>query len=253
MAITTRGFTVGIFTFFNQLKQKQKERAIAKNLKIIKNPKAIREERASAIEYFKDLRELNISVPSLLYRFDYSLDHGIYDTREKEAAMEGIIYFGKSALPVVQDHLMKTTRIAWPIKIIQKLGDEKTVIEALESCLYLSDFEFDRDKIDKNYDILCYLRDYKLPDAGKKLVGFLKALDERIRFGAAEVLLEQNSTAFLKDLEPFLIDDSAENTRIHQIVLDAFHSRDWPVSSTIPEGAKLAPSFVVSKNKVVRI
>jgi hypothetical protein len=243
---------VGILKFFKQLKQKQKERAISKNLKVIKNPKAIREERVSAIEYFKNLREVDTSVPSLLNRFDYSLDHGIYDTREKEAAMEGVLKFGADAIPFVREHLLGTTRIAWPIKILQKLGEDQIVIDALESCLYFSDFAFDRDKIDKNYDILCYLRDYSLPDKGEKLLTLLEALDERIRFACAEVLLAQASPAGLKALEPFLTDTSSENTRIHQIVIDAFVDKGWSVSLDLPEGSQIAPGIILTKEKKLR-
>jgi hypothetical protein len=240
---------VGIFTFFKQLKQSQKERSVSKNLKIIQNPKAIREERVSAIEYFKNLRDLSISVPALLKRFDYSLDHGIHDTREKESAMEGILSFGKDALPLVKEHLLKSTRIAWPIKVIQKLADDKITVNVLESCLFLSDFEFDRDKIDKNYDILCYLRDFPLEDQGKKLLGFLSTLDERLRFATAEVILSQNSLDLAEKLEPFITDTSAENTRIHQVVMDAFVEKGWPVHLDLPEGTQVSPGVFMKSDR----
>ncbi len=243
---------MGIFTFFKQLKQKQKERSIAKNLKLIQNPKAIREERVAAIEYFKNLPDCAVSVPALLKRFDYSLDHGIYDTREKESAMEGVLSFGKEALPFVQEHLVQSTRIAWPIKLVQKLGDENLTVEILESCLYLKDFEYDRDKIDKNYDILCYLRDYSLKDRGQKLFGFLDTLDERVRFATAEVLIAQNSPDAAKQLEKFISDSSAENTRLHQVVVDAFLERAWPLHLDIPEGTQVAPGIVVGKDQKLR-
>lgn len=247
--VTKRGFAVGIFTFFKQLKQRQKERSVSKNLKIIQNAKAIREERVSAIEYFKNLRDPSVAVPSLLKRFDYSLDHGIHDTREKETAMEGILSFGKTALPYVQEHLTKSTRIAWPIKIIQKLGDDASTIRALESCLYLKDFEFDRDKIDKNYDILCYLRDYKLADHGQKLLGLLDALDERVRFATVEVLISQDSEDLAKSLEKFISDKSSENTRLHQVVIDAFVDKGWKVHLDLPDGTPIAPGIVLSPDK----
>ena len=40
---------------------------------------------------------MDAAVKSLLQRFDYSLEHGIRDTREKETAMKGILRFEKSA------------------------------------------------------------------------------------------------------------------------------------------------------------
>lgn len=243
---------MGIFTFFNQLKQRQKERSVAKNLKAIQNPKAIREERVAAIDYFKNLHELSVSVPALLKRFDYSLEHGIHDTREKESAMEGVLAYGQEALPFVRDHLVQTTRIAWPIKILQKLASEEMTVRALEACLFFTDFEYDRDKIDKNYDILCYLRDYTLPDQGRKLLGLVKALDERVRFATTEVLLAQNSPELAQNLEVFITDTSAENTRLHQVVIDAFLEKGWNLHLDVPEGTQVAQGVVVNGRKLKR-
>lgn len=243
---------MGLFQYFKNLKEKHKQRSIAKHSKTIKNPKAIKEERAGAIEFFKNLKDMNAAVPALLKRFDYSLDHGIYDTREKEAAMEGILVHGKEAIPLIRKHLSDSTRIAWPIKLIQKLGEESMVIEALESCLFLSDFEFDRDKIDKNYDVLCYLRDYQLPDQGKKLVPLLDALDERIRFAVAEVLINQEPPQYLESMEKFLSDTSAENTRIHQIVLSSFLDKKWATHLDMPAGSEIVPGVVLQQDKTLR-
>ncbi len=244
---------MGLFTFFKQLKQKQKERAISKNTKLIQNPKAIREERVSAIEYFKNLGDPKIAVPTLLKRFEYSLDHGINDTREKESTMEGILSFGDKALPFVKEHLIQSTRIAWPIKIFQKLASEDRVASALESCLFLRDFDFDRDKIDKNYDILCYLRDYTLPDKGRSLAPLIEALDERVRFATVEVLLTQGEPELLEKLERFLTDTSAENTRVHQVVVDAFVDKGWVTKTlSLADGTQLAPGVFFTKERRLR-
>lgn len=245
---------MGLFTFFRELKQKRQERAIAKNLKLIQNPKTIREERVGAIEFFNNLQEANLAVPALLKRFDYSLDHSINDTREKESAMEGIARFGAQALPQVREHLRHSMKIAWPIKIVQKLGTEAEVVDALENCLDLHDFDFDRDKIDKNYDILCYLRDYTLPDRGKKLLPLLKALDERVRYATVEVLLKQDlKDDYVMQLEHFLTDLSPENSRIHQIVLDAFLQNSWTIrSSEITAGQNLGQGILVTEKKQLK-
>ena len=238
-----------MLNYLKQLRRKHLERSIAKNQKTVQNPKAIREERVAAIEFFKNLKDVTVAVPALLKRFEYSLDHGINDTREKESAMEGVLAFGDKALVFVKDHLIRSSRIAWPIKIFHKIGTERQVIEALEACLYIKDFDFDRDKIDKNYDILCYLRDYALPDKGEKLSPLLEALDERVRFGAAEVLITQDSPVVAEKLEHFLFDTSAENTRVHQAVVEAFLSKGWTIrTDEIPSGA-LPPGLVLNRDR----
>jgi HEAT repeat protein len=142
--------------------------------------------------------------------------------------MEGIVAYGADALPHVREHLLVSTRIAWPIKLIKALGDEKDVVEILKSALDFSDVAFDQAKVDKNYDILCHLRDYQLPGFAPTLTHFLKDLDERVRFACTEVLLEQTDDPEVPALlEHFIGDESPDNIRMRQMTIQAFLTRKW--------------------------
>ena len=229
------------------------EKAIVKNLKTIKNPKAIREDRVAAIDFFSDLEDPEKSVPALLQRFDYSLEHGINDSREKESAMKGIVGFEKASVPFIIEHIRSSDRVAWPIKALKQLAGEEEVITALESCLDYGDVAFDQSKVDKNYDILCYLRDYKLSDEfSRKLFHFLTVHDERVRFAVVEALLEQQEPGIPEKLEAFLRDDSAENTRIRQAVTIGFVNGKWQVSnpSEFPEGSLIAGARLTKDSRL---
>ena len=218
-----------LFDKFKELKTKKLEREVKSHLKVIKNPKSIREDRVAAIDYFKAFEDPETAVPALLSRFDFSLEHGINDSREKESVMAGIIACKEKSVPFVKDYLRKSTRIAWPIKILGQLISESEMIQTLEGCMDFNEVSFDREKTDKNYDILCYLREYKLPDHGHKFLHFLKDHDERVRFAVVEVLLEQNDEEVYLLLEPFAADDSAENTRMRQAVVEHFLNRKRPL------------------------
>lgn len=218
---------VGLFDKFKDMRKNRDDKKIERSVSLIKNSKAIREDRVAAIEYFKELGNLPVAVPALLQRFEYSLEHGINDTREKESCMEGVLAYGAPALPLVKEHLLKTSRIAWPIKILKALGDEAQVIDVLRAALDFGDVAFDQHKVDKNYDILCYLRDYKIPGLADQVAHFLRDPDERVRFAAAEVLVEQEDSSLAPLLEGFLGDDSAENTRLRQAAIEAFLRYQW--------------------------
>lgn len=224
---------MGLLDKWRAFKQNRLEKNIERSAKLVTNPKAMREDRAAAIEFLHDLDDHSKAVPALLARFEYSLDHGINDTREKEAAMAGITHRGEAAIPYVLDKLRNTTRIAWPIKILTAVGTEEQLIDGLKSCLNFDDVAFDQAQVDRNFDVLCYLRDYRLPNFSEKLTHFLTDNDERVRYASAEVLIEQ---AELKDydianaLEPFLADVSPENSRIRQIVCEAFAKHAWKIS-----------------------
>lgn len=218
---------MSIISKWKNYKESQSTRRISKNLKTIQNSKAIKEDRVGAIEFFKEYQDVTTSVPALLSRFEFSLEHGINDTREKESCLDGILKFGADALPLVKEHIKETNRIAWPIKALTKLGNDEQAVEALKECLNFDDISFDQAKLDKNYDILCYLVDYQLGSFTDKIVAFLEVHDERIRFATVELLLEQDNANVPSYLEKFLWDSSAENTRLCQAVTHKFSEKQW--------------------------
>jgi HEAT repeat protein len=243
---------VGLFDRFKDYRKQRDDRKISKSLSVIRNPKAIKEDRQAAIEYFKGLDDPHTAVPALLQRFEYSLEHGINDTREKEACMEGIIAHGEPALPHVREHLLTTSRIAWPIKTLKALGKEEQVIDILKDALDFEDVRFDQAKVDKNYDILCYMIDYKLPGFADKLVHFLADPDERVRFAATEVLIEQDDSSVPHALEHFIGDESPDNTRIRRSVIEAFLRHGWQLKNPekYPNRQVVGPLFVNKDDKL---
>ncbi len=212
---------------------------IEKAGKLLKNPKAIREDRWAALEYLAEtVPEADYAIPHLLQRFEYSLEHGINDTREKELALKGIVRFGEASVPFVRSWLQETSRIAWPIKVLKELGKEDAVIECLKNALNFTDVAFNQMAVDKNYDILCYLREYQIPDSVAQIAHFLQDADERVRFAAAELLIGQQTEQIRDHLTPFLKDDSSENRRIRQAVIQVFVDRNWKVANPtdFPDG-----------------
>lgn len=243
---------MGLFSKFKNYRDSRQTARTEKAAKTIKNPKAIKEDRWACIDYMAHLEDPTIAVPALLGRFDYSLEHGINDTREKELAMEGITRHGEKALPIVRDHLLATTRIAWPLKILKALSKESDLIATLKASLNFSDVSFDESATDKNYDILCYLIDYKVPGFATKLAHFLNDPDERVRFACTEVLIEQEDPEVPELLERFLSDASSENTRIRQAVLNAFWTKKWTIKNpgVFPGGQIIDELFVTPQGKL---
>lgn len=243
---------MGLFDKIKGLRQQRDEKRIARALATIKNSKAIKEDRQAAIDYFVNLADVTAAVPALLQRFEYSLEHGINDTREKESCMEGILGYGPDALPLVKEHLLVTSRIAWPIKVLKALGEELQVVDILKHALDFNDVRFDQAKVDKNYDILCYLIDYKLPGFTDKIAHFLDDPDERVRFAATELMIEQDEANVPSYLERFLADDTADNTRLRRSVIEAFLRRSWTVKdpSRFPNGQIVGPVYVTANGNL---
>lgn len=245
---------MGIFDFFKS-SSGPSESKIAKNAELVKNPKAIRDDRMAALDFFAhDVKDTSKAVPVLLTRFEFSLEHGINDSREKDLVMEAITKQGEAALPYVMEYLKNTTRIAWPIKILKALGrSEDHVIECLTAALNFEDVSFDQAQTDKNYDILCHLADYKRLGLGTKIAHFLKDPDERVRYAAAEVLMEQDHSEAQEFLEPLLSDTNQDNSRIRQTVIRKYLEQGWPVRKPEVFASRqvIGPVFVGEGNRLV--
>jgi hypothetical protein len=243
---------VGLFDFF---KSEPSDSKIAKAAEVVKNAKAIRDDRVAAIEFIaSDVKDPTKAIPVLLTRYEFSLEHGINDSREKETCMEAIVSHKEKALPFVLEHLKSTTRIAWPIKILKALGDsEDHVVECLLSVLNLEDVSFDQAQTDKNYDILCHLADYKKPGLVEKVAHFLKDPDERVRYATAEVMMEQDFQEARKYIEPILSDINPDNSRIRQTVIRKYLESGWKVQdiSLFPNKQVIGPVFIGDGNKLV--
>ena len=245
---------MGIVQKFKAWRQSQHEGKVARAAKTAKNPKAIREDRWAALEALCSMEEPDEAIPHLLQRFEFSLENGIGDAREKELAMGGIPRFGDRAVPMVMGHLATTTRIAWPIKILKALGDDRLVVEGLKKALNFGETTFDQGQTDKNYDLLCHLVEHKLGSFAHELHRFLMNPDERVRFAAAEVLIEQNDASMIPVLEAFLTDQTVENIRIRQAVLRAFVERQWIL--TQPEripGGEVIPGVYVTQTRTLAV
>ena len=244
---------MGFFDFFKGSKGPSDSK-IAKSAEIVKNPKAIRDDRVAAIDFLaEDVADPAKAVPPLLLRFEYSLEHGINDTREKEAVMAGIIRHQDAALPFVLEYLKTTTRIAWPIKILKALGNsDDHVVDCLLSVLNYNDVSFDQAQTDKNYDILCHLADYKKAGLAEKTLHFRKDPDERVRYAQAEVLTEQDFNEVSALLEEILADETPDNSRIRQTVIRKYLENGWTVGNPnhFPNRQVIGPVFINQENKL---
>ena len=242
---------MGMLQKYQEYKKNRKQKRVEKALKLVANPKAIKEDRWAALAFLAEPEEEYFSdaVKGLLSRFEYSLEHGILDTREKELAMKGVLHAGKEALPLLKENLSTSHRIAWTMKCFKELGSEAETLDALKGALVFDDVSLDQSAVDKNFDILCYLVEYQVGDFRAKLTKFLQDPDERVRYAAVEVLIEQKDYPELPELlEPWLSDSSAENTRIRQSVIQAFITGGWKLSDPGRyEGGEVAPGVFINR------
>ena len=244
---------MGLIEKVKNFSKKRKQNAFKKNSQVIKNPKAIKEDRVGAIESIASYEDKEAATTALLARFNFSLEHGIQDSREKEKVMNSILSFKEEAISPTLDYLKKAKSIAWPVKILSSLISEKELTRILEDTLIFGDIDFSQETVNKNYDILCHLRNHSLEDKGKKLFAFLKVHDERLRVAAVEAILDQDEEANYEKLEELLLDSSSENIRPKQAVAQKFITlkRRLKKEELFKTGF-LHPDLVINKDYTLR-
>ena len=244
---------MGLIEKIKNFSKKRKQKAFNKNCQIIKNPKAIKEDRVGAIESLASFEDKAAATKALLARFNFSLEHGIQDSREKEKIMDSILSFKENAISPTLDYLKQGKSIAWPVKILSSLISKKELTDALESSLIFGDIDFSQENVNKNYDILCHPRNHALADKGKKLFAFLKVHDERLRVAAVEAILTQGDESNYEELEELLLDNSSENIRLKQAVAQKFIDLGRRLKKThLFKTGFLHPDLIINKDYSLR-
>ena len=121
------------------------------------------------------------------------------------------------------------------------------------SVLNYTEVSFDQAQTDKNYDILCHLADYKKSGLAAKIVHFLKDPDERVRYAAAEVLMEQDFAESHEFIEPLLSDTNPDNSRIRQTVIRKYLEQGWQLRKpeVFTNRQVIGPVFVGDGNRLM--
>ncbi|MCY4443682.1 MAG: hypothetical protein OXC44_02645 [Proteobacteria bacterium] len=232
-------------------REKGYEKRVNAYAKVIRKDNVHKQERKAAIDFFCMLEDSSIAVLHLLKRFDFSDENSIVDSKEKEAALAGIISHGQDAIPIIKDYLHKTERIAWPLKALLKLAGEEEVVSALDACLDLGKVDFDQSKVEKNFDVLCHFLDYEHIPNLANIAHFIDDRDERIRYAAVEIVTEKGGKEYLSKLEPYIFDELAENTRIRNVVLEAYVRHKWLIKDLDRISSLKIPGYSLSSKGLV--
>lgn len=173
-----------LFNFFS------KKKSYTKYGDILKNKQASKEQRLETIDILEKL-DAEKSIPELLKRFEIVLESGLQDTKEKEACLNAIIKHGAQAQSYVKSYLETQKRLAWVIRIAEKIFPKEELLQLLLANLKTDVVEFDDDAMERNLDILFALKDFEDPNITKKISSFLSSRDDDTRIAVLECLETQ--------------------------------------------------------------
>lgn len=224
--------------------------AVRKHAERVANKRAQAYDRWESIQALSGMKSRD-AVEALLPRFTFYVEPSITDQEEKDAAFAGILEAGAEGVEPVVAFLKRADSISWPVKMLNKLVDEPTLIGYLLELLAKMDVEYARDTEVKT-QILTVLAERKDARASEYVVRFLEDANESARFAAVGALIGQEAVAQHKDalVKALCLEDSV---RVRNRVFEALASAGLSVQ---PEQervkARLTPGYTLDNGFVPR-
>jgi HEAT repeat protein len=184
------------------------------------------------------------AVQVLLKRFTFHMDPSITDQEEKDAAFRGILRAGRGAIEPVRTFAAKAESLAWPMKIIKELVDEREYAEELLRWLSKWDTEYAK-FIDPKVQILAALEDLRHPRIREEIERFLEDVNEPARFHASSTLIAQGDAAAVPALVKLLLEE--ESVRVRTKVAEGIAAKTWVIAEDARPAVRkvLPPAFSV--------
>lgn len=235
---------MGLFDFFLS-----EEKRIQKEQRNLTNRDLQAEDREAAARWLAENGSPKALV-ALLTRFDMQLEHQLHDKDEREFVFGLLLAHGDEVLRPLKAHLRRCKKIAMPLRLMTEIADGEQTMEMVYEMLQR---ELDRDdfKPQKKVDLLVWLVDHKHPGAMDAAQPHLKDFDEGVRYGAAEVILAQQTDAGQAPLEAVLADPEEESNRLKVRLAEAFIQRRWTLAQPEAVASNLPESFAVKNGVIV--
>ncbi len=196
---------------------------------ILKKTLTTKDQRLEAIDALEKL-PAEKSIPQLLKRFELVVDSGLLDNREKEMCMKIIISHANKAQDFIREAILSKRRLAWPIKIAEKIFPQEQYILLLLDNLNSSMEVFDEDALERNSEILLALREIHDERIVQKANEFLSCRDDSVRMAALECLEEQASAiSRAKEIILSLVNTTLndDNSRFIGVVNEIAKKHNW--------------------------
>lgn len=178
---------MSIFGKIKDYRNKRNDEAYKKYGETLKKILTTKEQRLEAIEILCKAEPVK-SIPLLMNRYEMVIDHGIQDSREKEMISEYIVKNKELAKPVVKNACQNNKRISWPLRLAERIFNEKEYVDILLENLRSDFIEFDEALSERNTEILLALRDVKDERIVSNAANLVKSRDESVRMAAVECL-----------------------------------------------------------------
>lgn len=224
-----------------------------KHVKTITNPYTQTVERYSSMEKLLEDGSEEALV-GLFKRFTMVSTKSIEDEEEKGWAYRQLSGLGDKVLPAARTFCLETDQnVAWALRIIEDVADEKQEWDILDALLEKHPPGYERDP-SKKQQILTHIADIDDPRVAEILGKYLSDHDEGVRFFCVEQLVDIADDGSREPMLERLLSGEEDSLRIRNRILDGFADLQWELGDKVEAVAKAVGSeHEVKSGKVVKV
>jgi DNA-binding protein YbaB len=235
---------MSLSSWLENLRQRRRERAIAKHRKKIKNKFGFGEDRQRAVEFFQGLGG-KVGTLGLLERFMVNIDHTIRDEEEKERLFRILVEAGNEVIPAIDEYLNRrdATRVpvTWPLKVLVAVAEPAEVVTVISKALQAMGTGYTTDP-ERKVSLLAQLAEQDDPRVVPVLLPFLRDHRDEVQLEALSALTRRADEAAREPMLVLLVDPETP-LRLKGALAGALRTLGWEVKGyrkkveeNLPEG-----------------
>jgi hypothetical protein len=220
---------VGFRDFFNS--DARSKNKLDKLMRAVVNQYGQSADRYHAMQQLLEIGTVP-AILGLMRRFTMNASKSIEDEEEKGWVFRQVTGLPKDvALPAAKEFCLQSENIAWVLRIVEEMADEKQEWDILDALLDKHPPTYERDPATKQ-QLLTHLAEIDNPRVPAILAKYLDDPDESIRFQVSEALLDIADEAQSKEpLIRRLADQTEDSLRLRTKILTGIARLNWDVSA----------------------
>lgn len=223
---------------------------LARQIKTITNPYTQSQDRYANMQGLLDDGSDEAYV-GLLRRFTITSTKSIEDEEEKGWVYRRLSAVGKPILPALKTFCLEADNIAWALRILEDVANEKEEWDILDALLEKHQPGYERDPA-KKLQLLGHLQEIDDPRISQLMVGYLADDDETVRYFAVEALIDIAEEEVAKPALCKHLESDEDSIRLRNRICDGLAKLEWDISASKDAiASKLGTEFGLEGNKVV--
>ena len=218
---------MGLRDFFNS--DARSKNKLDKLMRAVVNQYGQSADRYHAMQQLLDIGTVP-AIIGLMKRFTMNASKSIEDEEEKGWVFRQVTGLPKDiALPAAKEFCLNNDNIAWVLRIVEELADEKQEWDILDALIEKHPPTYERDPATKQ-QLLTHLAEIDNPKVPEILARYVDDADEGVRFQVTEALLDIADPRSLEPLIRRLGNKDEESLRLRTKILTGLARLKWDVS-----------------------